>query len=298
MTRALLLGATNVVSLEVTANGSADFAGSPRHLNLAWSTIPYPVPVSKGVNVVATSLGYPVMFERLSVLLQSLLVPQPKMMSLLGALYTQLHSYDGGFMFVHIRHGDKLISEAPNFPVALYYRALKRICLLFRPGKCSKTIFLMSDDEVAIRKFKAAVGGCFFIADFQTEMEKLGKEDLFGDAEGLLIHPDQFTFDTYSRERRVRHAKEMIVSIMLAAMSDYVVCTYLSNVCRLIALLRGGPLEDAEVLSLDRSYWFNLWSSLLFYYLLLCFSGEYGLTYFSSLLFSFHFWISVISMLD
>ena len=67
----------------------------------------------------------------------------------------------------------------------------------------------------------------------------------------------QKQFNGLPERDRVLNGQEMIISIYLAALSDFFVCTYSSNICRLVALLKNTRLEDlpGSVLSLDWELW-------------------------------------------
>ncbi|OQV20741.1 hypothetical protein BV898_05321 [Hypsibius exemplaris] len=230
-------GAVNDVQLKVAADGTIRFHGIT-HAHFKLNVNPPDWSVFRGFVDIESQLGIPYVFQKESVIARALLIPQPDLVELIRRVWMNLVAFDGAFVTVHIRRGDKITErEAASFPVVLFYRTLKRRCLN-NPGVCSRTLLLLSDDEEASRQFKAVAGDCFRITDFQSEVARLG-----GDNAGTWniprdIHTNQAGFDWFSQDTRILHAREIIISMFLMAMSEYVVCTYSSNVCRLVALLR------------------------------------------------------------
>ncbi|OQV17578.1 hypothetical protein BV898_08349 [Hypsibius exemplaris] len=246
----VVIGAVNDVRLKVAPDGTIAFHG-PAHAQFKLNVNPPDMSIFAGFADIEIKPGRLYVFRKKSVLAQALLIPRADLMELIRGIWTNLVRRDGAFMTVHIRRGDKISErEAPAFPVALFYRALKRRCLN-DPGKCSRTLLLLSDDEEASRQFKAAAGNCFLITDFQSEVRRLGDGNAGAWNVSRDIHVSQPGFDRFSQGQRTLHAREMIVSLFLMAMSEFVVCTYSSNVCRLVALLRGGDLKSNNILSLD-----------------------------------------------
>ena len=80
------------------------------------------------------AIGAAAVFRKKSIITQALLVPRPELRQLIGQLWSQLKTLDGRYIAVHIRRGDKLVEEAPTFPVSLYcnYFSLKMIDSFFR----------------------------------------------------------------------------------------------------------------------------------------------------------------------
>ena len=91
------------------------------------------------------------------------------------------------------------------------------------------------------------------MTDFRREATKSQITPWFNSS--TVVFRDQKDFNTLPAADRLQSAKEMVINIYLAAMADFVVCTYSSNICRLVALLRNGTLSDVDVTSLDWPHW-------------------------------------------
>ncbi|OQV16290.1 hypothetical protein BV898_09598 [Hypsibius exemplaris] len=246
--------APNVAVVSVTANGSVDFSRSPKHINMLLNLDRPLFNLYPAFAAYEKAHGPDVVLRKKSRLSLALLTPQPDILQLIEAIWTNLQATSGGFIAIHIRRGDKVLYEAATFPVVLYHRALKRHCLE-RPGQCPKTVFLLSDDADAMAEFRRAARACFHVTDFPTEARKLPAAIWNATAVRSLRRARDGRVDLADQVQRAMHAKEMIASMYLAALADSVICTYSSNVCRLVALLRGSGSLHGEVVSLDWPSW-------------------------------------------
>ena len=95
------------------------------------------------------------------------------------------------------------------------------------------------------------------MTDFRREATKSQITPWFNSS--TVVFRDQKDFNTLPAANRLQSAKEIVINIYLAAMADFVVCTYSSNICRLVALLRNGTLSDVNVSSLDWPHWTIVW---------------------------------------
>ncbi|GAV04830.1 hypothetical protein RvY_15050 [Ramazzottius varieornatus] len=191
-------------------------------------------------------------FRRKSILARALLDLQPELFAVVKQVWTQL-TESGGYLAVHIRRGDKVaMRETPDFPLLFYVRTLRRVCHT-NTGQCSRTVFVSCDDPEVCRQFEKMAQDCFQVTNFRREVEKAQLAPWFNSSS--VVFRDQKGFNSLPAADRLQSAKEMVINIYLAAMADFVVCTYSSNICRLVALLKNGTLSDLNVSSLDWPYW-------------------------------------------
>ena len=157
---------------------------------------------------------------------------------------------------MHIRRGDKILHESNAFPILLYYRALRRLCLT-RPAEspCPRTVYVFCDDAAVCREFSNLAGKCFHVTSFHEQVA-LGKIAPFFKHTPALFQT-QKQFNALPERDRQLSGQEVLISVYLAALSDLFVCTYSSNICRLVALLRNVQFEDLSrsILSLDWDRW-------------------------------------------
>ncbi|OWA51032.1 hypothetical protein BV898_15534 [Hypsibius exemplaris] len=197
------------------------------------------------------SLPNGVTFRKKSLLARSLLDLQPRLKDVLGQIWSNLVK-EGA---VHIRRGDKTVTgESINFPISLYVRALRRLCHT-NPGRCSRIVYVFCDDAEVCADFVNQAKECFHVTDFRQQVKL--KAILPWSERSPVEFRHQNQFNSLPAEERLESAQEMIVSIYLAALSDFFVCTYSSNVCRLVALLKHDNIADLDkdILSLDWSNW-------------------------------------------
>ncbi|OWA51033.1 hypothetical protein BV898_15535 [Hypsibius exemplaris] len=194
-------------------------------------------------------------FRMKSRIARAFLQLQPELKDKLEKIWSSLTEEGSrGYSAVHIRRSDKIQFDSINFPILLYVRALRRLCHS-NPGRCSRTVYVFCDDAEVCADFVNQAKECFHVTDFRQQV-KLNAILPWSERSPVEFrHQNQF--NSLPAEERLASAQEMIVSIYLAALSDFFVCTYSSNVCRLVALLKHDNIADLDedILSLDWSNW-------------------------------------------
>ncbi|GAU90452.1 hypothetical protein RvY_02866-2 [Ramazzottius varieornatus] len=177
-------------------------------------------------------------------------IPAPYIKKIIRLMWSELTDFDGKYVFFHIRRGDKH-KEAQEVPVRKFLEKYMENC--GQGSSCSRTVFVMCDGEKTCNDFKSQLGPGYRYAHYSSLMSSW---KLWVAAQHYPEH-SQEKFDALSETERLAQTTELIVSLYLAALADSVFCTYSSNVCRLIALLRGGTLDNSTVYSLDTTNWHN-----------------------------------------
>lgn len=192
------------------------------------------------------------------------------------------------FISVHIRSGDKIGSEMHYIPCEKYVNSAVN---LMSQSPSIDAIFVLSDNTtmedvfelnfllhtatiLPMRKFRVfnmrsltraakfafdnnAQGRQYFLQQSCMTSEKL---DIFLTlAQKSQLNPDGYRGNKHADDRKTLgdidnrlHAKDLFVYWFLAAQAKHIVCTFSSNVCRLMALLR--PQLLSSIISLDDSW--------------------------------------------
>ena len=186
-------------------------------------------------------MGYENYFNVLSVTARAFLTPREGLLELIRRIWTEL---GGSYVVIHIRRGDKK-EEVGEVPISKYVSALQ-----IRENR-PRNVFLMCDGRKTCDEFSLALGAEYHLITYQSLMEQWG----LWTAEKFPDEHSQVAFDRLPEEDRLLQTKELVVSLFVGALSDFVICTYSSNICRLIALLRGGRMHHNGVDSVDWKNW-------------------------------------------
>ena len=139
------------------------------------------------------------------------------------------------FLGLHIRRGDKIVElEMEDIPMENYTSVLISLCENLNIGTGSKNftkVFVMHDDPVAYEQVKDILGQRLTL----VELPDLLTESDFGHLQSFISGDERGDEATAWQ----RHTRELILSMTLMAMADQVVCTFSSNLCKLMALLKG-----------------------------------------------------------
>ena len=196
------------------------------------------------------------------------------------------------FMSVHIRQGDKVSSEEMRtFPInqwvnklyAVHYnyhnptdpKTFKLKTILNNTSHHHTTVFLFSDSQQAIADFKRLIDNSSFTVITLPEAidEVLSRvhrgEVLFHHYNGKSLRALQNLQRRYSThhrngyfqglfqelpiDERMFWLKDLVTSLTLASLGDAAVCTYSSNICRVLTLLL--PAGMSVVHSVDEPAW-------------------------------------------
>ena len=235
--------------LSLSSNGTLSIGG--QHALFELSILPYQGDHYQAFRSIPGHLGLSKYFDIKSRTARAFLIPNPDTLEIIQRLWTKLTAVDGRFGFIHIRRGDKK-SEAQMVPLVRYQERYKTECNKTDayPG-CPRSIFLMCDGKITCDEFKSTMGAGYLLTNYNSLMSSGSYWNVSG---GAAEH-SQYTFDNLPVTLRRIQTTELIVSLYLAALSDLVVCTYSSNVCRLIALLRGGVIDRNRVHSVDKPNW-------------------------------------------
>ena len=186
-------------------------------------------------------MGHEHLFDVLSKTARAFLTPRKILFELIRRIWTEL---GGSYLFVHIRRGNKK-EETDEVPITEYTNALQH------KKNHPRTVFLMYDGHKACDEFSLAHSAGYRLVTYQSLIKRWGLRT----AENLTAEHSQLKFDQLPEKDRLLQTEELVVSLFVGALSDFAVCTYSSNICRLVALLRGGRMYDNGVYSVDWSNW-------------------------------------------
>ncbi|OQV25602.1 hypothetical protein BV898_00538 [Hypsibius exemplaris] len=192
-------------------------------------------------------------FTMKSEMTRALWNPVPNLKEVLLKLYSVLRNQSGGYIAIHIRRGDKITRrEMGDIAVGDYWKKLREICA---SQSCPSNVFLMYDEQASYDTMRELSSVHFQMLDLRLILQQAGEtasnyvsEEL--ENTGTSATGARNRDGTFMRE----HSKELVLSISLLAMSDHLICTFSSNVCRLAAVLRGNH-SDHFVHSLDYPKW-------------------------------------------
>ncbi|GAU89173.1 hypothetical protein RvY_01754 [Ramazzottius varieornatus] len=186
-------------------------------------------------------IGWDRYFYVMSVTARAFLTPHPSVLAMIRRIWTEL---GGSYVFVHIRRGDKA-RESDLVNITRYTEVLQAKC------NGSATVFVMSDGFRSHEEISLALAGDYHIVSYRVLMKRWG---LYAAKEESTGHYQE-KFDVLPEVQRRALAFELVASMYIGAMADFAVCTYSSNICRLIALFRGGKMNNNGVYSVDWPKW-------------------------------------------
>ncbi|GAU89170.1 hypothetical protein RvY_01752 [Ramazzottius varieornatus] len=199
-------------------------------------------------DILPLRLGKSKYFEKMSVVARAVFVPQPSIMRIIQDVWENLTSQNVSYTFVHVRRGDKR-NEARIVPISTYAEKLNTENT--RRNHSVTTVFLMCDGYKTCDEFRLALGGSYCLVTYKTLMQQWGLWNASMETE----EHTQIAFDQLSEEKRLMQALELVVSLYIGALSSFTVCSYSSNICKFIALLRGGKMDHNGVYSVDDPSW-------------------------------------------
>jgi hypothetical protein len=144
---------------------------------------------------------------------------------------------------IHIRRGDKL-NESKNVPTKLYLEAAKLILAKKKLSIDQVVVYAASDSTSALKKLKR-----------QWNSTIATSPRLRLDILPMRI-PDghvQSAWDLQRGDFKHRRTIQFLAELETLARCDYVICTYSSNVCRFLQIIR--TQKKNTILSLDQQEW-------------------------------------------
>lgn len=184
-------------------------------------------------------------FIKKSGLMKALWQPKAQLKDLLRKLWRNLVDENLRFFGVHVRRGNKLLIEAKEVPLHRFVAKVQEVCRV-AGSRCPKNIFLMHDELWVFDKFQSMLNGTFQLYNFRTLLKRsqvLWDDDTVREME-----------EPPEGAKPLPRTKQLIVELTLLSLSDQIICTYSSNVCRTAALLRGSHSGDVQ--SLDVPAWY------------------------------------------
>ncbi|CAF2865470.1 unnamed protein product [Rotaria sp. Silwood2] len=144
------------------------------------------------------------------------------------------------YIGVHIRRGDKLDKEARPIPLQNYIKIIEQKKLLKNE---SQQIFVSSDDSLVIEELRYLKPIWNFVSIYNIDYNTTRRHGHF-----------QTQFNRLSSREKLFETRLLMCELQMLINSQYVLCSMLSNVCRLIQILR--HQHPSTVISLDTS-WFG-----------------------------------------
>ena len=145
------------------------------------------------------------------------------------------------YIGVHVRRGDKSISEAKNVPVMNYIQKIEETF----PAKKGHTVFVTSDDSSVLDEFPRLRPTWMFASIIKNNSYTLN-----------YTGHVQFRFNNLPAKEKLHQTRALLCEIQMLINAEYVFCTMSSNICRLVQILR--HQDPSTVFSLDRE-WFAMW---------------------------------------
>ena len=134
------------------------------------------------------------------------------------------------------------LGEMADIPLKNYTQHLVDWCLSLHEN-CPNTMLLISDDFDAQETLRSSLTTAGF--SVKTLYDLIVDSGLRLEENVVSLHgrsPHQLPHMTSTRWDR--HTRELVTSITLLAMSDYVLCTVSSNFCQLVRLLRSNSTAE------------------------------------------------------
>ncbi|XP_055337127.1 uncharacterized protein LOC129587413 [Paramacrobiotus metropolitanus] len=177
--------------------------------------------------------------------------PVPAFKTLIFGLYEAVQRF-GCYYAVHLRRGDKLSThEMRHISAGMYYQSVMNTCRQ-QSAMCCTNLFVVYDDRKLYNEFHQMSAKKFRVFDLGKllAMEKKSRYDYTIELNGMNVY--DVLKDNQSQW--FIHTREVIVSITLLSLADHVFCTFSSNFCRVVALLRGNRCGFDTLHSLDTSW--------------------------------------------
>ncbi|KAK9701113.1 hypothetical protein K7432_011871 [Basidiobolus ranarum] len=196
-------------------------------------------------------------FERKQLVAQALWEPKPLITDLTkGVRRHYVEEANKVMISMHIRRGDKLANEMQDLSVSLYSDKVIDLSTNKYPGR-NIALFVFSDDDKSVTELRGLLADYFNIEIFLLSDAISHTPSLAKNWKPLTQRQgyDQGDFSRANEEYRFRQTAELITDITLAATADEFICTYSSNIGRLVTLLRTKPLTTVH--SLDIEEWRN-----------------------------------------
>lgn len=193
-------------------------------------------------------------FRRKSALTRALWNFRPEYKALLKELWSKVLDKNGRYFAIYIRRADKLAAkEMEDVPIGKYWEKVASVCTLLE-NSCPQNVFVMYDEPGVLSSLKelAVQNSSTRFFDFPILINSTGKDP----RDFASLSPPAL-LDKNDKNEWFKHTQEMLLSITLLAMSDQLICTFSSNVCRLAALIRGN-LNPETIHSLDAPTWHNV----------------------------------------
>ncbi|ORX79796.1 hypothetical protein K493DRAFT_362472 [Basidiobolus meristosporus CBS 931.73] len=196
-------------------------------------------------------------YERKRIVAQALWEPKSFILDVVkGIRKHYVESTNRVLISMHIRRGDKLDWEMKKVETSSYAEKLLELSKTKYPNR-DIVLFVFSDDDNAMQELRR------LLAD-HANIEIFGLLDAFaqlpdGAASWSPLDQrkgyQQDDFRVSSEEHQFRQTAELITDVTLAATAEEFICTYTSNIARLVTLLRTKPLDTVH--SLDWETWTN-----------------------------------------
>ncbi|XP_055329209.1 uncharacterized protein LOC129581929 [Paramacrobiotus metropolitanus] len=191
-------------------------------------------------------IDFPGEFRTKSLLAKSLWQLKPEFREFIKVLLSSALS--NGFIGVHMRRTDKITSkEMADIPIERFAEEIRKILETEAYARC--VVFVMTDDEAAfellrnlLRKDTCSVHS---IVDL-SQVHGFNPKQLFVNPLKQVNHH----VTRLDRAYWVKHTTQLILEVTILALADDVVCTLSSNLCNVVALLRGsrnGTLHSLDV---------------------------------------------------
>ncbi|KAK9710277.1 hypothetical protein K7432_008542 [Basidiobolus ranarum] len=158
------------------------------------------------------------------------------------------------FISMHIRRGDKIGLEMGAITTSSYADVLLDIYNTKYSGR-NVALFVFSDDDKAVEELRHLLAEYIDIEIFILSDAFRHVPDLPMEWRPLTQRQgyDQNVYRETDLDNRYRLTAEIITDMTLAATADEFICTFSSNIGRLVTLLRNQPLDT--VYSLDKPDW-------------------------------------------
>ena len=136
------------------------------------------------------------------------------------------------YVAMHIRHGDKLRSEAKYIPEQKFVDETEKYVKFLKSEK--RNVYIASDDQQIRTKLGKLVPKTYNLMMLPAEYRKQG-------------------LDSYFRNNFPKQIiGTMLTDIYFLVQSNFTICTYTSNICRLVNLLKQATYPYiADMKSLD-----------------------------------------------
>ena len=135
---------------------------------------------------------------------------------------------------IHVRRGDKVKQEATVIPLDYYCQGIEYFISKYQEKSPIK-VFVASDQQNLIEQVRHERTDWEFVRIIQTNLFSTGH--------------DQDSFNRLSERKKVESTRFLIAELETIAHAKYVVCTFSSNICRFVQILRKQAADT--VLSLD-----------------------------------------------